>query len=260
MRGFRSVTQIIDRKSIAISALSVLSTWLCLRFGITADFPLTLIATAIVFPLVFSIGTAYKRREKALEEYGSIKAHGRALYLAGRDWLPEGGDGRTAHIKEILGDLLHACRELFTHPIERMPDHEQRIYAAFSRLSLFVEGMRSDGLVPNECSRCNQYVSRIMVSFENIKHIYQYRTPRSLRAFSDFFILILPILYGPYFAFEAGKDSFDLFYLMPILFTVTLVGLANIQDHLENPFDQIGDDDVAINAEKFIASLRNEPN
>lgn len=259
MRGFRSVTRIIDAKSIVISALSVLSTWLCLRFDVTADFPLTLIATAIVFPLVFSIGTAYKRREKALEEYGNIKAHGRALYLAGRDWLPADGDGRADQIREILGDLLHACRDLVAHPIERMADHEPRVYAAFSRLSLFVERMRKDGLVPNECSRCNQYVSRIMISFENIKHIYQYRTPRSLRAFSDFFILILPILYGPYFALQASKDSVTLFYLMPILFTFTLVGLANIQDHLENPFDQIGGDDVAINAEKFVASLRNEP-
>lgn len=259
MRAFQSVTRIIDSKSIVISALSVLSTWLCMHFGITADFPLTLIATAIVFPLVFSIGTAYKRREKALEEYGNIKAHGRALYLAGRDWLPPDGGGRTTQIREILGDLLLACRDLLAHPIEQMPEYEPRVHAAFSRLSLFVERMRKEGLVPNECSRCNQYVSRIMISFENLKHIYQYRTPRSLRAFSDFFILILPILYGPYFALQAGQDSVTLFYLMPILFTVTLVGLANIQDHLENPFDQIGGDDVTIHAEKFVASLQDEP-
>ena len=42
---------------------------------------------------------------------------------------------------------------------------------------------------------------------------------------------------------------------MPILFAFILVGLDNIQEHLENPFDQIGVDDVAINAEKFVDSL-----
>jgi hypothetical protein len=42
---------------------------------------------------------------------------------------------------------------------------------------------------------------------------------------------------------------------MPILFALILVGLANIQDHLENPFDQIGEDDVAIDPDKFVASL-----
>ena len=40
----------------------------------------------------------------------------------------------------------------------------------------------------------------MMVAFESVKHIYQYRTPVSLRAYSDFFIVVLPIAYGPYFA------------------------------------------------------------
>ena len=42
---------------------------------------------------------------------------------------------------------------------------------------------------------------------------------------------------------------------MPVLFALILVGLANIQDELENPFDQIGVDDVAIDPERFIVSL-----
>jgi hypothetical protein len=32
----------------------------------------------VVFPIVFSIGGAYKRRENALDEYGCLKAHCRA--------------------------------------------------------------------------------------------------------------------------------------------------------------------------------------
>ncbi len=42
---------------------------------------------------------------------------------------------------------------------------------------------------------------------------------------------------------------------MPILFSVILVSLDNIQNHLENAFDQLGEDDVVINAEKLVASL-----
>ena len=34
-----------------------------------------------------------------------------------------------------------------------------------------------------------------------------------------------------------------------------LVSLDNIQEHLENPFDQIGEDDISINAEKFVDQL-----
>ena len=49
--------------------------------------------------------------------------------------------------------------------------------------------------------------------------------------------------------------SRELVYVMPILFSVILVSLDNIQNHLENPFDQLGEDDVVINAEKLVASL-----
>ena len=42
---------------------------------------------------------------------------------------------------------------------------------------------------------------------------------------------------------------------MPILFSIILVSLDTIQDHLENPFDQVGEDDIRINAEKFIKRL-----
>lgn len=42
---------------------------------------------------------------------------------------------------------------------------------------------------------------------------------------------------------------------MPVLFAVILLSLDNIQEHLENPFDQIGEDDVAINAEIFVERL-----
>ena len=96
----------------------------------------------------------------------------------------------------------------------------------------------------------------MMFAFEQIKHIYQYRTPRTLRAFSDFFITVLPVLYGPYFAYIARDFPDSLIYIMPVLFALILVSLYNMQAHLENPFDQIGQDDVLINAEKFMDRLQ----
>ena len=255
MRRLLSLTQIVNLKSVLISALAVLSTWVCLRLKITSDFPLTLIATAIVFPLVFSISTAYTRREKALEEFGSIKAHGRALYLASRYWVAPASDQRDAQLKSALRDLLAATRDLLMSPISDMAAHEPGVYSAFGRLSEFVQDMRHAHLSASEASPLHQAIARMLVAFENLKHIYEYRTPRTLRAFSDFFILLLPVLYGPYFAFQAKEFSPELFYVMPILFALILVGLANIQDHLENPFDQIGADDVAIDPERYIASL-----
>ena len=255
-RRISSLGLIINWKSLAIVILAIASTWLSLTFNVMADFPLTIISTAIIFPIVFSIGHAYKRRENALDDYGIIKAHGRAIFFAARDWLPEADSDRRAHLEGVLADLLHGCRDMFKGNIADMRAHERKIYAAFSDLSAFVKRMRGEGLASGECSRCNQYISKMIVAFESVKHIYQYRTPRTLRAFSDFFIVLLPIIYGPYFAQQAvDYGSPSLTFVMPILFAIILVGLDNIQSHLEDPFDQIGPDDVAINAEKFIELL-----
>ena len=159
-------------------------------------------------------------------------------------------------MKGLLGDLLVACRTLFMQPVENMNDHEEEVYRIFSKLSTFIkEDLRGRGLPSGEASRCNQFLSKMVIAFEDVKHIYQYRTPRTLSAFSDFFVTVLPVLYGPYFAAISSEFSPQLAYVMPVLFTAILVSLDNIQEHLENPFDQIGEDDIVINAEKFVKRL-----
>ena len=252
----KSLALVINLKSFVVAALAVLSTYISLRFNIIADYPLTLISTAIVFPIVFSIGHAYKRREVSLDQYGNIKAHGRALYFSARDWLPERSEERMSELVSNMEHLLSSARSLFKSDRTELEKHEKEVYKSFSQLSLFVKHLRTDGLSNGECSRLNQFISKMMVSFEKVKHIYQYRTPRTLRAFSEFFIILLPILYGPYFAAQALEYNSLLIYVMPVLFAFILTGLENIQDHLEDPFDQIGEDDVMINAEKFSTLLR----
>ena len=255
LRYARRITLIINVKSVAVSALAVVSMLFCAQNGLYADFPLALIATAIIFPVVFSIGGAYKRREAALDHYGQIKAHGRAIYFAARDWLPEADGEVLARGSAVLGRLMANCRTMFGGRRDRMIENEAAVYREFSELSRFVKSLREKGLASGEVSRCNQYLSKMFVSFETMKHIYQYRTPVTLRAYSSIFILLLPIIYGPYFAHLASEYSPGLEYAMPVLFSLILVGLENIQSHLENPFDQVGEDDISINAEKFAERL-----
>jgi len=226
------------------------------EYNLIADFPLTLVTTAVVFPIVFSIGGAYKRRESALREYGSLKAHGRAVYFAARDWPPQTDPDTQSKTSALLGDLLKACRKLFTEPIDQMPPNEEAVYKVFSRLSNHIISLRNDkGLASGEASRCNQYLSKMIIAFESVKHIYQYRTPKALRLYSDIFIVVPPILYGPYFVAISQDFSKGLEYMLPVLFSVVLVTLDQIQEHLENPFDQIGEDDIIVHAEKFVSRL-----
>ena len=259
MKHVKRIAIVINAKAVVVALLAVVSMIVCRHFGLSANFPLTLIATAVVFPIVFSINSAYKRRESALAAYGGVKAHGRAIYFAARDWLADSDPETQARISNLLGGLLEDCRTLFNTPVESMQAAEDAVYRRFSDLSLFIKSLRDKGLASGEVSRCNQYLSKMFFSFESLKHIYQYRTPVTLRSYSEIFIFILPILYGPYFVEISAGYAQGLEYLMPILFALILVGLENIQNHLENPFDQVGEDDVIINAEKFVARLTGHP-
>ena len=252
---FQRVFLIINFKTLLITGLSIASTAFCLHFEIKADFPLTLIGTAIVFPIVFSIGGAYKRREVALDEYGSIKAHGRALFFAVSDWVENPPQELKDELKENLRNLLNSCKHVFSNPKEQLEENEKGVYTSFEDLSKFIKSMRAYGLPSGEASRSNQFLSKMMISFERIKHIYQYRTPRTLRTYSDIFIVLLPIIYGPHFAHNVTSYNYGLEFAVPIMFSVILVALDNIQSHLENPFDQQGEDDVYINVDKFIRNL-----
>jgi hypothetical protein len=261
MRIVKSLRLILSFSTFVVTGLSVLSYYLCWRYELFADFPMTLIGIAVVFPIVFSISGAYKRRETALKHYATIKAFGRAIFLANRDWLPQRDTRKEKELKKLLQDNLEKCRDMFHVSHKEMEKEEKKIYTNFSKLSLFIKEFRTRGMGSSEVSRCNQYLSKMIEAFESMKHIYQYRTPRGLRAYSKIFVHTLPIVYGPYFAFQAQDIVLDnewnpyLGLAMPILFSIVLVSLDNIQDHLENPFDLVGEDDVKINAEKFVDRL-----
>ena len=250
---------ILDLQTLIISSLAVASTAICIHFKYEADFPLTLVATSIVFPIVFSIGGAYKRREAALKEYAAIKGYLRAIYFVSRDWLDQPKQENVDQMRDIIQDFFNNFRTMFTGATSELRKNEEKVYDNFSDFSLYIKHqLRGEGLSSGECSRTNQYLQKMMISFESIKHIYQYRTPRTLRAFSGLFIKVLPIVYGPYFAYKAEEMSWGLEYVIPVLLTMILVSLDNIQEHLENPFDQVGEDDININVENFIERLEHQ--
>ena len=201
----------------------------------------------MVFPVVFSIDSAYKRRERALWMLSDFKAHVLAIYLASRDWL-EGNEEFEEEIKNNLIGVYESIREIFTNGSEKT---QLNIYKKISDLSLLMKKFRALELPSGEISRVSQYISKIAIDVENLASILRYRTPVTLRAYSKVFIYSFPILYGPYFASVSGHYSPNLEYMMPVLFSFILVSLDNIQSHLENPFDQVGEDDIVFDVEEF---------
>jgi len=250
-RIIRSFSLIINYKTFIITILSVISTYTCYKLGFIAKFPDMLVGVAIVFPVVFSIGSAYTRRETALQRFADFKGHAIAIYYATRDWSGSKENDLPARTKQIIFDMMKLMRDMFkTEHDPKWKLNERNMYQLFSRLSLMTNELRNYGVQSGEISRASQYVSKMIIAFDNMKIIHNYRTPITLRTYSKVFIYIFPIIYGPYFASTVGDYSPSLEYVMPVLYSFILVSLDNIQDHLENPFDDVGEDDISIDAEE----------
>ena len=252
----KSFFLIINYKTLIITTLSVISTYVCYRLGFTAKFPDMLVGVAIVFPVVFSIGSAYSRRENALQRFSDFKGHAIAIYYASRDWTTDANHNLPARVRQLVMEMITLMRKMFTSDNRTdLRENERKIYAHFSHLSGIIKDMRDHGVQTSETSRVNQYISKMIIAFDNLQVVHSYRTPVTLRAYSKVFIYIFPIIYGPYFASTFNDFSANLEYVMPVLYSFILVSLDNIQDHLEHPFDEIGEDDIKIDENEITAYM-----
>src|SRR6267154_1322654 len=136
IRILRSLKLIINYKTFLITGLSVLSSYLCFHYGLTAKFPDMLVGVAIVFPVVFSIGSAYTRRETALQRFSDFKGHAIAIYYASRDWSTNKENDLPAQARTMVYDLLVTLRVMLKVKDHKEWDvHEKKIYDLFSKLS-----------------------------------------------------------------------------------------------------------------------------
>ena len=145
---FRRFFLILGINTLLAIFIAVVSSAFSIYFDWKIDFPLTIIGIAVVFPVVFSIGGAYNRRESALAQYAIMKSMGRVIYLAARDWLRD-TDERSINNKENfknqVTNVFTLCIEFFHSPVDKdLSEQEAKIYKEFSLISNSIEGLSAD--------------------------------------------------------------------------------------------------------------------
>ena len=249
MKTFEEFLYVFNLKVLLIALVSVLATYSCGYLGLIGDMPTSLIGIAVVFPIVFSINSAFQRRDKALEQYGIINANLASIFFTYNSWsknkLTKKKD--TVEIKIINLKLLELIKkDLIKENADKKIKKE--IYNCFSLITNKNEELRNFGITPTEIQTMNMSLKNVIVSFENLSSISDYRTPRGLRAYSKIFLNIFPIIFSPYFA-KLNQELYLLGYVVALLFSTVLVILSNIQDNIENPFDFRGLDDINLDNE-----------
>lgn len=243
MKVFKNFLQILNFRTLFVVVLSLSSTYVSLHLQIIAEMPMGLLGIAIVFPIVFSINAAYRRREEALVYLSSIKSFAVSFFYAHRDWASGNTKEHTDRVVPILLELFQSIQEYFGRSEEKKEDLE-KIYSLFSQLSLSSEELRDAGVSMPEMSRLGLFLHFMMAEFEKMRNIFIYRTPISLKTYTGIVLKVLPVLFGPYFAYFSDQYFWSYGFFVAALYSIILVSLDNIQDSLENPYDGIGNDDI----------------
>ncbi|MCS6794552.1 MAG: bestrophin family ion channel [Raineya sp.] len=259
MKLFRSLWNIINYKTFVVTTLSVVATYYCKEFNFIGDLPITLVGTAIIFPVVFSINSAYRRREEAIMSYASMKSNFMGLFYASKNWISSDHEDFCKKSAILLLRTMGHIINFFTNTaIEKRAELEKPIYKSFDEISLFIQSYRKAGVTPSELSRADQYFTRAVADFERMKKILYYRTPYSLRVYAVFFLYSFPVLYAPYFAYHLKDSTYPIIgYLSAVLYSFVFVSLINIQEQLENPFDQYGEDDIHLSLDEMRTMIEN---
>ena len=70
----------------ASSMLAGMSAWLAFQLELSANLPITVMASAIIFPVSFGISLAASRRERVLLDMASLKTNVLEIYILARNW------------------------------------------------------------------------------------------------------------------------------------------------------------------------------
>ncbi len=236
---------IINSRTAFALAISLLVSHITFTFSFQYNYDLSLISIAIIFPLVFTIRSAFRRREKALEYLSRFKA---GLITVDHCFQENKKmeDVKKQEIQQTIRNITVTMVDYLgtkTCPKEKLTDEIGKIF-------LFIKA-NSETIGNGTALKIFRFMKDVYDSAENIMAVNQHRTPIAIRAYCLIFIYIYPIIYTPAL-YNKLHDGISLneswmVYALSAISTFILISLYNVQDQMENPFDQHGLDDIRLN-------------
>tara|TARA_B100001057_G_scaffold247323_1_gene247702 strand:+ start:1761 stop:2501 length:741 start_codon:yes stop_codon:yes gene_type:complete len=236
---------ILNKKTLYALLISLIVLFLSYRFSITYNIDLTLISIAIIFPLVFTIRGAFRRREKAIEHLSLFRGSLKTV-----ENIVRGSKLEESDIKRSL-DLITKCSkgliDYLSDVVPTTKSHDDNIEELYSFLL-----SKRDVIGGGTLQKVSRFLKDTYDSADNLVGIHTHRTPISLKAYCLIFVYIFPVIYTPTIINKIGIDNPPyLTYFIVILSQFILISLYNIQDQMEYPFDKEGIDDIDLDLFKL---------
>ena len=239
-------TVIINSKTIVALVISLFVLILAYKYNIDYDIDLTLISIAIIFPLVFCIRSAFRRREKALEHLSQFRSNLRTIehYLK----MSKLSEDKLKDLSNLIRKLENDFLKELSKPeidLEKIDSNTESIFNFLKYNDEEISGGIKQKVI--------RFLRDVSDGQDNLIAIYLHRTPISLKAYCLIFIYLFPLVYTPTIIHKmgSGADSIYLTYFVVMLSEFILISLYNIQDQMEYPFDDEGLDDIQLMKFKF---------
>ena len=261
-------------ESIVVIANAAIATFVFCKnaeaYAVKLDFHF--LAFAVIFPLTFLLESTFGRRERAISSLADFKGAvlSTALMTLTVDWPGTDGDltkGRLGLPEQFNANVLKDFQQLvqLVYQSLSMPNVShawdiifwsekqqacKRVHALQNNiakqihdimfdLTMHIKEMKKYGFPAGEASRLYLYHQLVQQLLGHLRSFKYYRTPQATRAFGRAYILILPWLCGPYFAWVYTSTNYNNYHYPMILAALTFLivfGLLNAQQGMEDPF------------------------
>jgi len=239
---------VFNYRLLFILVETVIVFFLYREYQITIDFDISIVSIAIVFPLVFSITSAYQRRQEAIGLF--LDFRNKIIDLTNIFFAVDKIEKKDYDLlfnklfgiqtslinyltKEDANDIFEQIRQE-RKDVLRIIDDRKKLFNEREKDSLI--------RVKNE----------LFLSAEKIRGIKLHGTPISLKKYCLIFIYFSPLLFNTQSIINKTPFDLNIESSLTLLFTLVmsfvLMALYNVQDYIENPFDQKGLDDLKIEA------------
>ena len=242
----RAITSVFNSRIalILIETILVYSLYNYYQINLAIDF--TIISIAIVFPLVFSITSAYQRRQESITTFAEFR--NKIIDISNLFFAVNGV--RKEDYDKLYNELL-AAQSLLVEYI-KSPNENGKFDLLRKKRKTILILIDSYKHLFNEREKDSliRVKNELFLSAEKLRGTKIHETPISLRKYCLIFIYLSPLLYDSQLVLSQPALGFNIETVISLLFSLlvsfVLMALYNVQEYIENPFDQNGLDDLKI--------------
>jgi hypothetical protein len=219
--------------------ISGFSCFIVLYYDIKLNNETMLFGLIISFPLVFSLQSSFRRRDRALEFLSLFKASLNVVYrsIARSKKMPE-------EKRQEARELLNTAADKLVRCLRDSTVTSKEVYNSFDEVFYFVEN-QGKMVAGNGATRVIRYMRDVYESGAFLLSLKSHRTIVALRLFSFIFINLFPFMQAAVLNQTMGHEVPQyVIYAASLVTAFVLITMYNIQVQLEYPFDQIGLDDI----------------